>query len=260
MRVPKLLMVVVISLPAALHAQEAPKQPAHRQVRIAAAADLQPVMPALQEAFKHATGIDVIASYGSSATLATQILNGQSVDIFLGADFTFPEKIVAAGLADTKSPIAYAKGTLVLWARKDSPFQPLHLEVLSDPRLKSIAIANEQHAPYGRAAVSSLRYLKLYDKLVSKLVIAENISQTAQFAESGNAEVALISLTAASSEHFKQLGTYVLVPPVSYPTIVQYGVILQSSPDRSDAHAFMDWLTSSTVQGNLPKFGLTPVL
>jgi molybdate transport system substrate-binding protein len=232
---------------------------AHRQIHIAAAADLMPVMPVLETAYEHATGIDIVVSYGSSATLATQIVNGEQVDIFLGADFTFPEQIVAAGLADTKSPIAYAKGTLVLWARKDSPLQPLHLEALSDPRVKTVAIANEAHAPYGRAAVAALKYLKLYDAVSPKFVVAENISQTAQFVESGNADVGLISLTAAASEHFKQLGSYVLVPPVSYPKIVQYGVVLKASPVRSDAHAFMDWLTSGTVQGNLTKLGLTPV-
>jgi len=234
-------------------------QTAPRQIHVAAASDLQPVMPVLAEAYEHATGIKVVTSFGSSATLATQILAGEPADLFLGADFTFPEKVVAAGLADTKSPIAYAKGTLVLWARKDSSFQPLHLEVLSDKRLKSVAIANELHAPYGRAAVSALRYLKLYEQLTPKLVVAENISQTAQFVESGNAEVGLISLTAAKSQHLAELGTYVLLPPVSYPPIVQYGVVLQASPVRSDAHAFMDWLTSSAVQENLRKMGLTPV-
>ncbi len=240
-------------------AQGPQKPPASRQIRIAAAADLQPLMPVLAEAYEHATGIKVVTSYGSSATLATQILNGQQVDIFLGADFTFPEKIVAAGMADTKSPIAYAKGTLVLWARKDSPFQPLHLEVLSDSRLKSVAIANQDHAPYGRAAVAALNYLKLYDAVGPKLVIADNIAQAAQFVESGNAQVGLISLTAAATEHFKQLGSYVLLPSVSYPPIMQYGVVLQKSPNRSDAHAFMDWLTSPQIQDNLPKFGLTSV-
>ncbi len=230
-----------------------------RQVRIAAAADLQPVMPILAEAFEHATGIKVVVSYGSSSTLATQILSGSPVDVFLGADFTFPEKVVAADMADTKSPIAYAKGTLVLWARKDSPFQPLHLEALSDPRLKSLAIANELHAPYGRAAASALHYLKLYDQVAPRLVVAENIAQTAQFVESGNAQLGLISLTAATSAHFQEIGTYVRVPSVSYPKIVQYGVILRASPARSDAHAFMDWLTSPAIQANLPKYGLDPV-
>jgi molybdate transport system substrate-binding protein len=234
-------------------------QTTQRQIHVAAASDLQPVMPVLTAAYEHATGVKVVASFGSSATLATQILAGEPVDLFLGADFTFPEKIVAANLADTKSPIAYAQGTLVLWARKDSPLQPLHLEVLSDPKLKSLAIADELHAPYGRAAVAALKYLKLYDPLKPKLVVAENISQTAQFVESGNAEVGLISLTAATSDHLKELGTYVLLPPGSYPKIVQYGVVLQASSARSDAHAFMDWLTSPPIQENLRKLGLTPV-
>lgn len=227
-----------------------------RQIRVAAAADLQPIMPAIAYGFEKEKGIKLAVSFGSSATLATQIINGEPVDVFLGADFTFPEKIVAAGLADAKAPTAYAKGTLVLWARKDSPFQPLHLEVLSDPRLKSVAIGNELHAPYGRAASSALHYLKLYEAVAPKLVFADNISQAAQFVESGNAQVGLISLTAAESKHFKQIGSYVLVPAVSYPKIVQYGVVLKNSPVRGDAHVFLDWLTSPPVQDELPQFGL----
>ncbi len=230
-----------------------------REIHIAAAADLMPVMPVLESAYEHATGINIIVSYGSSASLTTQIMNGDHPDIFLGADFSFPEKLVAAGLADTPTPIAYAQGTLVLWARKESPLQPLHLEALTDPRVKTIAIANQIHAPYGRAAVSALKYMKLYEKVSPKLVVAENISQAAQFVESGNADAGLISLTAADSQHFKDLGSYVLLPPVAYPKIIQYGVILKASPVRADAHAFMDWLLSGTVQGNLLKLGLKPI-
>ncbi len=232
---------------------------AQKQVRVAAAADLQPVMPALAYAFQKEKGIKLVVSFGSSATLATQIVNGEPVDVFLGADYTFPEKVVAAGLTDAKSPTAYAKGTLVLWARKDSPFQPLHLEALSDPRLKSVAIGNELHAPYGRAAASALRYLKLYDTVAPKLVVAESISQAAQFVESGNAQLGLISLTAAESAHFKEVGSYVLVPPVSYPKIVQYGVVLKNSPVKAEAKGFLDWLTSHEVQEKLAQFGLQPV-
>jgi molybdate transport system substrate-binding protein len=234
-------------------------QAAQREIHVAAASDLQPVMPVLAEAYEHATGIKIVSSFGSSGTLTTQIMAGEQVDIFLGADFTFPEKLVAANLADTKSPIAYAKGTLVLWARKDSPLQPLHLEALSSPKLQTVAIANELHAPYGRAAVSALKYLKLYEKLKPKLVVAENIAQTAQFVESGNADVGMISLTAAKSAHLQELGTYVLLPAVSYPKIMQYGVILQASLVRPEAHAFMDWLTSPQIQENLRKLGLEPV-
>jgi molybdate transport system substrate-binding protein len=230
-----------------------------KELRVAAAADLQPVMPELSQAYEHATGVKLVVSFGSSSTLATQIIDGAPMDIFLGADFTYPEKIVAAGLADGGAPTAYAKGTLVLWARKDSGLLPLSMERLVDPRVKTIAIANELHAPYGFAAASALRKMKLYDKVSSHLVVGENIAQTAQFVESGNAQLGLISLTAASTEHFKEIGEYVLVPFSQYPEIRQCAVVMKNSDRRADAHAFLDWVLSPAVQQNWPKLGLRAV-
>jgi molybdate transport system substrate-binding protein len=230
-----------------------------KELRVAAAADLQTVMPTLAAAYEHATGIKLEVSYGSSATLATQILNGAPMDIFLAADYTFPERVVAAGLADGKAPTPYAKGTLVLWARKDSPLQPITMDTLDDPRVKSIAVADELHAPYGRAAMAALRNLKLYDKLKPKLVVAENIAQTAQFVESGNAELGLISMTTATSEHFRQIGTFAVIPPTQYPAIRQCAVVMAQSDRRAEAHAFLDWLLTPAVQEGLPKLGLGAV-
>jgi molybdate transport system substrate-binding protein len=232
---------------------------AQKELRVAAAADLQPVMPVLSQAYEHATGVKLVVSFGSSSTLATQILGGAPMDIFLGADFTYPEKVVAAGMADGTAPTAYAKGTLVLWARKDSGLLPLSIERLTDPRVKTVAIANELHAPYGRAAAEALRKMKMYDAVSPHFVVGENITQTAQFVESGNAQLGLISLTAASTEHFKQLGTYVLVPTSQYPAILQYAVVMKNSDRKADAHAFLDWLLSSPVQENLPNLGLGAV-
>lgn len=225
---------------------------------MAAAADLQPVMPGLSQAYEHATGVKLVVSFGSSSTLATQIIDGAPMDIFLGADFTYPEKIVAAGLADG-APTAYAKGTLVLWTRKDSGLLPLSMERLTDPRVKTVAIANELHAPYGFAAASALRKMKLYEQVSPHLVVGENIAQTAQFVESGNAQLGLISLTAASTEHFKEIGTYVLVPFSQYPEIRQCAVVMKNSDRRAEAHAFLDWLLSPAVQGNWAKVGLAAV-
>jgi molybdate transport system substrate-binding protein len=216
-------------------------------------------MPALTQAYEHATGVKLIPSFGSSSALATQIIGGAPMDIFLGADFVFPEKVVAAGLADGPEPIAYARGTLVLWARKDSGLLPLSLDRLTDPRVTRIAIANELHAPYGRAAVAALRKMKLYDKVSPHLVVGENIAQTAEFVESGNAQLGLISLTAAESQHFKDIGTYVLVPTTQYPEIRQCAVIMKNSDRKADAHAFLDWLLSPAVQQNWAKLGLRPV-
>jgi len=231
---------------------------APREVHVLAAADLQPVLPALAAAFEQATGIKLIASYGSSATLATQILNGDPADLFLAADSSFPEKIVAAGLADTPEPLAYARGTLVLWARKDSPLQPLTQNTLRDGKFSSLAIANPEHAPYGRAAVAALTSMTLYDTLKPKIVQAENIAQAAQFVESGNAQLGLISLTAASTEHFKQIGSFIRIPAAAYPEIRQCAVVMQKSAYRADAHAFLDWLRSSAIQQSLAQYGLDP--
>ena len=224
-----------------------------------AAADLQPVMPALAEAFEHATGIKLVVSYGSSSTLATQIINGDPADLFLAADYSFPEKIASANLADTQTPIEYARGTLVLWARKDSPVQPLTQNTLRDGHFTSLAIADPDHAPYGRAAVAALTWMKLYDTLKPQIRMAENVAQAAQYVESGNAQLGFISLTTASTEHFKQVGTFIRMPPETYPPIRQCAVVMKKSEHRGDAHAFLDWLRSPPTQHNLKQYGLDPV-
>jgi molybdate transport system substrate-binding protein len=234
-------------------------QTAGREIHVLAAADLQSVLPALAAQFEQAQGIKLIVSYGSSATLAAQILNGDPADLFLSADYSFPESIVAAHLADTPQPVAYARGVLVLWARKQSPLQPLTQNTLRDGKFATLAIANPEHAPYGRAAVAALTWMKLYEQLKPKLVIAENIAQTAQFVESGNAQLGLISLTAASTDRFQQEGSFVRMPPIAYPEIRQCAVVMLKSEHREDAHQFLDWLRSPPIQQSLPKYGLDPV-
>ncbi len=233
------------------------------ELHIAAASDLQPVLPDLAAAYQAKTGVKVIASFGSSATLTQQLLNGDPQDLFLSADYVHPEQLVAAnqafGLANAE-PTPYAHGVLVLWARKDSPAQPITLDTLLNPKITRIAIANGLHAPYGLAADKALASLGYTDKVAAKLVVAENIGQTAQFAESGNAQLGLISLTIASSPHFRDIGTFVRFPPQSYPPIRQCGVILKSSKKQAAARAFLTWLTSPEVQSKLPTFGLDPAI
>jgi molybdate transport system substrate-binding protein len=251
------LAAVLLALTAAsAHAQT---QPAPREVHVLAAADLQSVLPALADAFQHATGIKLIPSYASSANLATQILNGDPADLFLAADFSYPENIIAASLADTTSPIPYARGTLVLFARKDSPLQPLTQNTLSDPRVQTIAIADPMHAPYGVAAQRALSSMKLDDKLKSRIVIAENVAQAAQFVESGNAQLGFISLTLASTTHMQQIGSFIRMQPGTYPPLNQCAVVMRGSAHRADAHAFLDWLRSPPIQRNLPSLGLDPI-
>ena len=237
-------------------AQEAARKSV--ELHVAAAADLSPVMPILADLYGKKTGVKLVVSTGSSGSLTTQIINGAPFDLFLGADFTFPEKLVAAGLADATAPTAYAQGTLVLFARKDSPIQPLSLEMLTDRRVERVAIADKEHAPYGRAAVAALGSLKLLERVQPHLVVAENVVQAGQFVESGNAQMGLISLTLATSQHYRDIGTYVVVPEL-YPKIRQCAVIMKASPRRAEAHAFMEWLLSSEIQGQMQNVGLKSV-
>jgi molybdate transport system substrate-binding protein len=146
----------------------------------------------------------------------------------------------------------------VLWARKDSSLPPPSLALLSNPNLKRLAIANPDRAPYGRAAVAALTSLKLYDTLKPRLVTAENISQTAQFVDSGNADAGLISLTSALTPRLSTSGSYFVIPRDLYPPIEQGAVIVSATKQREAAHRFLDFLLSPPVQAELAKSGLTP--
>ena len=234
---------------------------AHGQttVQIAAAADLQPVLPPILAEFQSKTKIEVKASYASSATLATQIANGGPFDLFLSADMGFAQHVIDGGMGATAKPVPYAQGTLVLWERKDGPVHPLTIDTLTSPQIQSVAIANAEHAPYGRAAMASLTSLKLLDAVKSKLRVAENIAQAAQFAESGNAQVGLLSLTSASTGKLQSEGTYIEMPASSYPTILQGAVVVKrQGSDAKDAQALLDFLLSAPVQAELAHHGLKP--
>jgi molybdate transport system substrate-binding protein len=226
-------------------------------VLVAAAADLEPVLPAVVDQFRTQSGRAISVSYGSSATLTAQIENGAPFDLFLSADSGFPTQLATRGLT-VGPPIPYARGTLVLWARNDAALPPLSMESLSDPGLKTLAIANPQHAPYGRAAVAALRSMGLYGKLGPKLRVAENVAQAAEFAESGNAQVGLISLTSALTFQLQREGHFVLVPPTDYPPIIQSAALLKSGRHAQPARALLNFMLSRPVRKELASRGLQP--
>ncbi|MFZ0661339.1 MAG: molybdate ABC transporter substrate-binding protein [Acidobacteriaceae bacterium] len=231
---------------------------AQQPLRVAAAADLQPLLPRILAEFTAQTGIQTQASYKSSATLATAIINGAPFDLFLAADLSFPQRVIDAARAEESTPIPYARGTLVLWTRNDTSFHVLSINSLRDPALKSIAIANPQHAPYGRAAEAALQHLGLYDALKPKLVVAENIAQAAQYAESGNAQLGFISLTSALTPRLKASGRFIEVPRADYPPILQGAVVVKGAPNAQAAHRFLNFLASAPVARELQVRGLAP--
>jgi molybdate transport system substrate-binding protein len=232
---------------------------AQTPLRVAAAADLEPVLPPILAQFRQATGIRAEATFQASAVLTMQIMNGAPFDLFLSADMGYPKRLIDAGLGDAPKPVSYARGTLVLWARKDSRLPPPSLDLLRNPGLKRLAIADPERAPYGRAAVGALNSLKLYDALKPRLATAENIAQAAQFVDSGNADAGLISLTSARTPRLAASGAYFVIPRSLYPPIEQGAVVVSSSKQRAAAHILLDYLLSAPVQAQLAKSGLTAV-
>ena len=232
---------------------------AQQTLRLAAAADLQPVLPPLLTAFHQQTGIQVLASYQSSATLATQIIEGAPFDLFLSADMSFPQRVITAGKAEGAAPILYARGTLVLWTRNDSGITNLSLEALRETAIRSIAIASPEHAPYGRAAQAALQHSNLLAAVQSRLRIAENIAQAAQYVDSGNAQVGFISLTSALTPRLRADGHYIAVPAQDYPAILQGAVIMRGTKNALAARRFLDFLQSPGIAQTLANSGLEPV-
>jgi molybdate transport system substrate-binding protein len=226
-----------------------------KTLRIAAAADLQPVLPKFISNFEKTNGVKVEVSYASSATLATQILNGAPYDLYLAANRAFPQKIVAANLAVESQPVTYAQGVLVLWARRAILSDPLTMQSLTDASIHRIAVADPVHAPYGTAAMAAIHWLGL-TALQSKLVFAENIAQAAQFGQSGNAECALISKTIAITAPLKSAGRFVPVPPSAYPPIEQGAVVMRNAAHRQTAFDFLQYLQSSAGRALLVANGL----
>jgi molybdate transport system substrate-binding protein len=231
---------------------------AQTPLRIAAAADLTPVLPPILAEFQKETGIHAEATFQASATLVTQIQNGAPFDIFFAANVGYPQRLVDAGLATESAPVVYAKGTLVLWTRKDSGMGAPSLALLRNSALKRLAIANPDRAPYGKAAIASLQSLHLYDALKPKLVTAENIAQAAEFADSANADAGLISLTSAKTARMMEAGSYFVMPRDSYPPLEQAAIVLKNSPARDTAQKFLDFVLSAPIQAQLAQSGLAP--
>ncbi len=227
-----------------------------QQISVAAASDLQFVLPELSSRFEHDTGYKVKLSFGSSGNFYSQIQNGAPFDVFFSADADYPRKLEAAGLVEPGTVYDYAVGKLVLWVPQNSPVKiEAGLSSLLSSRVKRIAIANPAHAPYGRAAQSAIRNSGLYEKLAAKLVLGENISQTAQFVQTGSAEVGFLALSLALSPNLKSSGRYVLVDPGLYAPLLQSVAVLKSAGEKKAARKFLDFIRGPEGKALLQQYG-----
>jgi molybdate transport system substrate-binding protein len=227
-----------------------------QELRVAAASDLRYAMQEIATHFEKETGNKVSISYGSSGNYYNLIQNGGPYDLFFSADIEYPRNLEAAGLIVPGSLYEYATGKLVLWVPQNSPLDlGKGIDVLLDSRVKKIAIANPSHAPYGRAAVAAMQNARVYDRVQEKLVRGDNISQTAQFVQMGNADIGFIALSLAISPTMKSTGRFVEVPVPTYPPIKQAAAIVKASKQQDLARRFLDYFEKPESAEILRQYG-----
>ena len=242
----------LLLLPALLTFRAAQAQDIH----VAAAADLQFALHDLTAQYAKQAGKRVAVSYGSSGNFFAQIQNGAPFDIFFSADIDYPRKLEAAGLVEPGTLFEYAAGRIVIWMPENARVDLTELgwKALLQPSVEKIAIANPEHAPYGRAAVAALRNAEVYDQVRGKLVYGENIAQAAQFVASGNAQAGVIALSLAVAPGMKN-GKRWEIPANMHPPIEQAAVIMKSAKDKEGARAFLAFVRSDDGRRVLESYG-----
>ena len=225
-------------------------------IRVFAAADLQFALRELADIYMKKYPEDKIELiFGSSGKGFAQIKAGAPYHIFFSADMKYVEELYREGYAITK-PKPYAIGRIVLWTRKDSGLDPSKFpEVLLDPRVKRIAIANWEHAPYGKASKEALEAYGVFQKVKDKLVIGENIAQTASYISSGAADLGFIALSLAKATELERVGVYWLVPEDKHERILQGYVITKEGQKVVGARRFYEFVASTEARKVFVKYG-----
>ncbi len=223
-------------------------------ITVAAAADLRYAMDSLVSVFRtQQPGIKVSVIYGSSGKFFQQISHQAPFDLFFSADIDFPRQLEKKGL--TASPIhTYAVGRLVLWSTR---MKPKDLKSLLDGKVRKVAIANPQLAPYGKKAEEVLRHYRIYDQVKPKLVQGENIAQTAQFVSAGAADMGLIALSLALSPPLKTQGSYYLIPSTAHTPLQQAHVVLKRARNNQSAYAFLSFMETARAKKVMEAFGFS---
>jgi len=221
---------------------------------VAAASDLGPAFTELGQVYEQETGRAVTFTFGSSGQLSQQIVNGAPFEVFASASATFVDDVVKAGQADVATVADYALGRIVVWTRGDAGPQA-SLADLVQPRFRRIAVANPEHAPYGVAAVEALQGAGVYDRVRSRLVYGENVSDTLRLASSGNADVAIVALSLATVEDG---GRFTEVPAAAHRPLRQALVVTAEGGRAGAAEDFAELVVSEPGRAVLARYGFAP--
>lgn len=244
-RLRPLLLACLLLFAATAHAEK---------ITVAAAADLKFAMDEIVATFKQAHPADAVdVIYGSSGKFHTQIQQGAPYDLYFSADIAFPRALVKAGFG-ASDVRAYAFGRIVLWSASLDATK-MTLASLADPKIARVAIANPRHAPYGKRAEEALRAAGVWQQVEPKLVYGENIAHTAQFVQTGNAQVGVIALALALNPELAKRGGYWLIPDDLHEPLEQGYVITKRAEDNALAKRFADYMSSQPARAVMTKYG-----
>jgi len=224
------------------------------KINIAAAADLKFAMDEIVAKFREANAkddVDVI--YGSSGKFYTQIQQGAPYDLYFSADIAFPRELAKSGFSFSEV-MPYAFGRIVLWSATMEA-NKMSLDSLTSSKISHIAIANPKHAPYGKRAEEALRASRLWERVEPKLVYGENIAHTAQFVQTGNAQVGIIALSLALNPALANKGGYWLIPDTLHAPLEQAFIITKRAQGSDLAKKFADYMRSSATRTIMTKYG-----
>jgi molybdate transport system substrate-binding protein len=224
-----------------------------QNLKVAAAANLQGVIKVLQADFTKKTGIGVDPIIGSSGNLTTQIRNGAPFDIFLSADMAFPQTLFTEGFS-TEKPAVYASGSLIICSTQNLGFDNWE-RLLLTPRIKKVAIANPEIAPYGKAAVESLKLKGVLSEIKSKTVYGESISQVNTYITTGVVDVGFTTQSFIKDEEGKQVLYWKAIDPKSYSPIQQGVILLKHAAGNANAEKFYQYILSADAKRIFKDYG-----
>ena len=218
-------------------------------VKVAAASDLARAFEELGPAFTASTGQRVVFTFGSSGLLAKQIGEGAPYDLFAAANAAYITQVIDKGACDGSTRTMYAQGRIVVWSRGAKVGA---LAELADPRFVKIAIANPDHAPYGKAARQALEHAGVWDAVAGKLVFGENVQQTKQWAQDGSADAAIIALSLSIAGDG---GTTLAIDPALHDPLDQQLVVCGHGPGATGARAFAAVLSAPAGRAIMRRYG-----
>lgn len=222
-----------------------------RALTVSAASDLTPAFQEMGRLFEQKEGTRVTFNFGSTGQLTQQIEQGAPVDLFAAANVSFVEGLEKKGLILPGTRALYAQGRITLWTREDSPHRLERVEDLARPEFKRVAIANPEHAPYGLAAREALQTAGVWEVVAQKLVYGENISQTLQYAESGNVDAAVVALSLSTQSR----GRWVLVPAGMHKPLNQALAVVKGARHEQEARRFAAFVNSAEGRAVMRRYG-----